>query len=46
MPKETPFEPTDELVVIVPVPESVTVSEPTTFVKLLKSDPLTDRLPS
>ena len=46
MPKETPFDPTDELVVIVPVPESVTVSEPAIFVKLLKSDPLTDRLPS
>ena len=46
MPIDTPLEPTEEELVIVPVPDRVTVSEPTTFVKLVNTDPLTSKLPS
>ena len=46
MPIDTPFEPTEEEEVIVPVPDRVTVSQPTTFVKLVNTDPPTAKLPS
>ena len=36
MPINTPFEPTEGVEVIVPVPDRVTVPEPTTFEKLFR----------